>query len=244
MNYTQITEQMRSLKLHGMAAALENVLTGKQAASLSTEQLLALLIQHEYDERHGRKIERLTKAAKFRYPSALEQIKPDPKRNLDATLLAQLTTCTWINNAENILITGPTGVGKSHLASALGHQGCLNGFKVIYYNSQKLFYSLRLGKMDGTHRKQIASIAKAELLIIDDFGLQKLDDHSRLDLMEIMEDRHGKKSTLIASQLPVASWYEIIGEPTLSDAILDRLTSKATRIDLAGDSLRKSQKMK
>jgi len=146
-----------------------------------------------------------------------------------------------VTNNENVLITGPAGVGKSNLSSALGHQACLNGFRVIYFNSQKLFYSLRLGKMDGTHRKQINAIAKADVLIIDDFGMQKLDDYSRLDLMEVMEDRHGRKSTIMASQLPVSAWYEIIGEPTLSDAILDRLTSKTIRVDLKGESFRKKK---
>lgn len=241
MNYTQIVDQMRSLKLYGMADALENILTSKQASQLTTEQLVALLIQQEHDERHGRKITRLKKAAKFRYNAALDQIRPDAKRNLDAALLAQLTTCSWVINNENVLITGPAGVGKSNLSSALGHQACLNGFRVIYYNSQKLFYSLRLGKMDGTHRKQINAMAKADVLIIDDFGLQKLDDHARLDLMEIMEDRHGRKSTVVASQLPISAWYEIIGEPTLSDAILDRLINKTIRVDLKGESLRKKK---
>ena len=241
MNYTQTLEQMRSLRLHGMAEALDNLIAAKKVSALTGEQILAVLVQQEHDERHGRKIDRLKKAAKFRYNAALDQIRADASRNLDAALLAQLTTCSWINNGENILITGPAGVGKSNLASALGHQSCLNGFKVLYFNSQKLFYSLRLGKMDGTHRKQINAIAKADVLIIDDFGLQKLDDYSRLDLMEIMEDRHGRKSTIISSQLPVAAWYDIIAEPTLSDAILDRLTSKCIRVDLKGESLRKKK---
>jgi DNA replication protein DnaC len=241
MNYTQTLEQMRSLRLHGMAEALDNLIAAKKVSTLTGEQLLAVLVQQEHDERHGRKIDRLKKVAKFRYNAALDQIRPDASRNLDATLLAQLTTCSWINNNENILITGPAGVGKSNLASALGNQSCLNGFKVLYFNSQKLFYSLRLGKMDGTHRKQINAIAKSDVLIIDDFGLQKLDDYSRLDLMEVMEDRHGRKSTIISAQLPVAAWYDIIAEPTLSDAILDRLTSKSIRIDLKGESLRKKK---
>ena len=232
---------MRSLRLHGMAEALENLINAKQVSELSSEQLIAMLVQTEHDERHGRKIDRLKKAAKFRYNAALDQIRPDAKRNLDAAILAQLTTCSWVENNENILITGPAGVGKSNLASALGHQSCLNGFRVVYYNCQKLFYSLRLGKMDGTHRKQINAIAKSEVLIIDDFGLQKLDDYSRLDLMEVMEDRHSRKSTIISSQLPVSAWYDIIGEPTLSDAILDRLTSKSIRIELKGESLRKKK---
>jgi DNA replication protein DnaC len=241
MNYSQTLEQMRSLRLHGMAEALDNLIAAKKVSTLSGEQLLAVLVQQEHDERHGRKIDRLKKAAKFRYNAALDQIRADASRNLDAALLAQLSTCSWINNNENILITGPAGVGKSNLASALGHQSCLNGFKALYFNTQKLFYSLRLGKMDGTHRKQINAIAKADVLIIDDFGLQKLDDYSRLDLMEVMEDRHGRKSTIISSQLPVPAWYDIIAEPTLSDAILDRLTSKSIRIELKGESLRKKK---
>jgi len=164
---------------------------------------------------------------------------PNVSRNLDPQQLAALSTCSWIEKAENLLITGPTGVGKSHLATALGNQACINGYKVFYANAQKLFYNLRLAKIEGNHRKLINSIAKTHLLIIDDFGTHKLDDMQRLDLMEIVEDRHGINSTLVASQLPVVAWYDIIGEPTLSDAILDRITAKANRIDLQGESLRK-----
>jgi DNA replication protein DnaC len=232
---------MRSLKLQGMAAALENVLTSKQASHLDGEQLLDLLLQQEIEDRRSRKIDRLRTQARFRYNASLEQVAPSAKRNLDATQIAALSTCNWIQKAENLLITGPTGAGKSHLASAFGNQACLNGYKTFYFNAQKLFYNLRLSKMDGSHRKLISSLAKADLLIIDDFGLQKLDENNRMDLMEIIEDRHGLRSTLIASQLPVSTWQEIIAEPTLSDAILDRITSNAHRIELKGESMRKTK---
>lgn len=224
-----------------MASALDGILTAKQSSRMSSEQMLELLIQYEVDSRQSRKVDRLTKQARFRYSASIEQIPASVKQNIESTRLAMLSTCKWIDEGENILITGPTGVGKSHLASALGAQACMLGYSTLYFNAQKLFYNLRLSKMEGTHRKLIASIAKADLLIVDDFGLQKLEDLQRLDLMEIIEDRHGLKSTLIASQLPVAAWYEVIGEPTISDAILDRITHQSIRIELTGESLRKKK---
>jgi DNA replication protein DnaC len=241
MSYTQSLEQLKELRLHGMASALDGILTAKQSSRMSSEQMLELLIQYEVDSRQSRKVDRLTKQARFRYSASIEQIPASVKQNIDSTRLAMLSTCKWIDEGENILITGPTGVGKSHLASALGAQACMLGYSTLYFNAQKLFYNLRLSKMEGTHRKLIASIAKADLLIVDDFGLQKLEDLQRLDLMEIIEDRHGLKSTLIASQLPVAAWYEVIGEPTISDAILDRITHQSIRIELTGESLRKKK---
>ena len=241
MSYTQSLEQLKELRLHGMASALDGILTAKQSSRMSSEQMLELLIQYEVDSRQSRKVDRLTKQARFRYSASIEQIPASVKQNIDSTRLAMLSTCKWIDEGENILITGPTGVGKSHLASALGAQACVLGYSTLYFNAQKLFYNLRLSNMEGTHRKLIASIAKADLLIVDDFGLQKLEDLQRLDLMEIIEDRHGLKSTLIASQLPVAAWYEVIGEPTISDAILDRITHQSIRIELTGESLRKKK---
>ena len=161
------------------------------------------------------------------------------ERNLDKNQIMRLADCEFIKRKENVLITGSTGIGKSYLASALGHHACELGLKVVYQQTSKLFSRLKLTKVDGSYLREMTRIEKSELLIIDDFGIQPLDTHSRMCLMEIMEDRHGKSSTIITSQVPVAGWYEIIGEQTIADAILDRIIHDAHRVELKGESLRK-----
>ena len=234
-----IQSQLTQLRLYGMAHAWQTLSETRQNQQLSLSEGMELLLQAEEDERGKNRFERLRKNASFRYPAALEQIRYDAARGLDKNLIAQLATGSYITHGQPVLITGPTGCGKSYLASALGHQACLQGYRVAYFNLQKLLTHLKLARLAGTHPKTFERLAKTQLLIIDDFGLSAWEPQHRLDMMEIMEDRHAKHATIIASQLPVASWYDLIGEPTIADAILDRIVHAAYRIDLKGESLRK-----
>ena len=230
-------EQMNLMKFYGMATVYQSVIQGKQ--SFTNDELVSMLIQAEWEDREARKIRRHLKAARFRYHAAVEEITYQPDRNLDKTLMTRLTDCSFIKRHENILITGPTGVGKSFISSALGNQACHKGFKVLYFNTQKLFTRLKMSKADGSYVREIDRIEKQDLLILDDFGLQEMDSQKRMAFLEIIEDRFDIKSTIISSQLPVNKWYDVIGEGTIADAILDRLVNGAHRIDLQGESLRK-----
>jgi len=179
--------------------------------------------------------------AKFRYGASIEELNFTPGRGLDKTQILRLADGSYIKQKENILVTGSTGVGKSYLASALGQKACQLGYKVLYFNTQKLFPKLKMMKADGSYVKEISKIEKYDLLILDDFGLQPFDNTARMILLEMIEDRHARKSTIISSQLPVAQWYEVIGDSTVADAILDRMVHTAHRIELKGESLRKNR---
>lgn len=235
----QIETQMTRLKLHGMAKAWTALKEARKNQSLSLTEGLELLLQSEELEKDNRRFKRLEHTAQFRYKASLEELKLDRTRGLDDLLLASLATGDYLTKGESVLITGATGCGKSYLASALGHQACLLGFKAAYFNTQKLMLKTKMARLEGTAIKFFDRIAKTDLLILDDFGLTHLEKQHQLDLMELIEDRHGKKSTIIVSQLPVQSWYEVIGEETIADAILDRLLHSSYRIELTGDSLRK-----
>ncbi|MCR9226168.1 IS21-like element helper ATPase IstB [Sinomicrobium oceani] len=236
---------MKEMRLYGMHRAFTTTMeTGGPSTGYTNDELIAYLVQNEWDDRHNRRIERLTKSARFRYTAVMEAIDYRPSRQLDKNLVRRLGSCGFIQKRENILITGSTGVGKSYLASAIGHQACSMGSKTMYFNTAKLFTLLKTSKADGSYPKQISKLEKQDLLILDDFGLKPLDNINRHALMEIIEDRHGKKSTIIASQLPVSKWHDIIGERTLADAILDRLVHTAHRIDIKGESMRRKLKNK
>ena len=206
---------------------------------LSLSDGMALLLQAEEQERDNRRFKRLEYQAGFRYKASIEEVRLDATRGMDKTLIATLATGSFISNGESVLITGATGCGKSFLASALGHQACCLGFKVAYFNMQKLLLKTKMARVEGTIYKFFEKLAKTNLLILDDFGLTHLDKQQQMDFMEMIEDRHGKSSTIIASQLPVASWYDVIGEETIADAILDRLVHASYRIEIKGESLRK-----
>lgn len=233
---------MRQMKLNGMFNAFKLSLESGKSEKLTPDEMVAQLIQSEWDERHNRSIHKKIQNAKFRYKAALEDIYYRQDRNLDKNQIYRFAQCTFIDSFENILITGSTGIGKSYLASALGYQACSLGYKGIYFNAPKLFARLKMAKADGSYMREVAKIEKADLLILDDFGLQPLDAMNRAAMMEIIEDRHGKGSIIITSQIPVNKWYDIIGEQTVADAILDRIIHEAHRLELKGESLRKKEK--
>jgi DNA replication protein DnaC len=237
----QTMERMRKMKLYGMVRAFRTSLESGNAEKWTADELLSMLIDSEWDERYNRKLDRNVKNARFRYKAAVEQINFDIPRDLNKNHILRLADCDFIKKKENILVTGSTGIGKSYLASALGHQACSQGYKVLYEHTSKLFARLKMGKADGTYLKEVTKMEKQDLLIIDDFGIQPLDPQSRTILMEIIEDRHGKRSTIFTSQVPVNKWHEVIGEQTIADAILDRIIHDAHRLELKGESMRKKR---
>jgi len=237
----QIETQMNKLKLLGMAKNWVALQETRKLHELSLSEGMELLLQAEEQERDNRRFRRLEYQAGFRYKASIEELRADPTRGIDKTLITTLATGDYISKGESVLITGATGCGKSFLASALGHHACIQGFKVAYYNTQKLMLKTKMARLEGTIYKFFEKLSKTNLLILDDFGLTHLEKQQQMDLMEMIEDRHGKTSTIIASQLPVASWYDVIGEETIADAILDRLVHSSYRVEIKGESLRKKQ---
>jgi DNA replication protein DnaC len=238
-NSTATLEKLERMHLRGMARSLRTALEAGGGSGMSWEELLSTLVDAEWEDRRSRKFARLLKGARFRYRAGVEEVDFGIRRNLTKSAFLRLADCRWIQEHQSLIITGPCGSGKSFLASALGQQACIYGYRVLYWPASKLFAQLKLSKADGSYLKELGKIARRELILIDDFGLEALDTASRLSLLEILEDRHGRASTLIASQLPVAKWHELIGDPTIADAICDRIVHSAQRIELKGESVRK-----
>ena len=210
-----------------------------QLTGVTPDEYLALLADHEWEDRQNKKVSRLVQQACFRQKATVEDINYTESRNLDKNMFHRLSSLAFMTKNENIIITGASGVGKSYLAQAIGNQACMMGKKVYYTNTARLLAKMKLSKVDGTYIKELRKLLKTNLLIMDDFGLQAFDNHAREALMDIIDDRHNHMSTIVSSQIPVSAWYEIIGEGTIADAILDRLVNSSHRIDLKGESLRK-----
>jgi DNA replication protein DnaC len=236
-----IEDHFASLRLHGMRRSWNALVETRQHLELTLNDGLEILLQAEDHDRDARRSDRLHKQAGFRYTASLEELSYGAARGLDRTLISQLATGDYLAAGHSLLITGATGCGKSYLSCALGYSACAHGYRVSYFNMQKLLTRAKIARAEGQTSKFFDLIRRKDLLIIDDFGLIPLEPQHRVDLMEIIEDRHGRASTIIASQLPVGSWFEVIGEDTIADAILDRLVHTSHRIELKGDSLRKKR---
>ena len=239
----EIVSKMKEMRLDGMAKAFDNTRKSEKNETFTSDEMITYLIEAEWDARFNKKLARTLNAARFRYKASVEQISFDAKR-VDKNQVLRLADCGFVKRKENIIITGSTGIGKSFLASALGHQACAQGYRVLYQHNTKLFGRMKIAKTDGSYLRELAKIERQHVLIIDDFGIQPLDAQSRSALMEIIEDRHGKSSTIITSQVPVSMWHEIIGEQTIADAILDRIVHDAHRVEMKGESLRKKRQPK
>jgi DNA replication protein DnaC len=235
--------KMNQMKLYGMHGAFKTAIQTGKTDHYTNDQFMAMLIESEWDDRNNRKTERIMNNARFHYKASVEDIVFDESRNINRNNIIRLAECDFINRNENVLITGSTGVGKSYIATALGNQACINGYRTMYFNATKLFAKLKMAKADGSYLKEIAKLERQHLLILDDFGLQPLDSQNRMVLMELIEDRNGKGSLIVTSQVPVKSWYDLIGEKTIADAIMDRLVHQSHRIEITGESMRRKKKI-
>jgi DNA replication protein DnaC len=232
-------DKLHALKLTGMVQALTEQMTTPDITALSFEERLGLLVDREMTERDNRRLKTRLHQAKLRQSACLEDLDYRPPRGLDKSLLTRLALCQWIRDRPTVLITGPTGIGKTWIACALGQHACRQGFTTLYLRLPRLLQELPLAKGDGRYGKLMTTLSRTDLLLLDDFGLATLNDEHRHDRLEVLEDRQDQRATIVTSQLPVEHWHEAIGDSTLADAILDRLVHNAYKIALKGDSMRK-----
>lgn len=233
-------EKMRAMKLYGFASALEQQMSQTEVVSLSFEDRLGLLVDQEWSWRENRKLAYRLKCARFSIKDAcLEQIDYQLPRNLNKSLVLSLANSDWVAKRRNIIITGPTGSGKTFLACALAQKACRDGYSAFYIRAPRLFYDLGIAKADGSYGRFLQRLAKLKVLIVDDWGLTPLEERERRDFLEIIEDRHTVSSTVMATQLPIRKWHDTIGDPTLADAICDRIVHNAYKVELKGESVRK-----
>jgi len=235
----QTIVKMEEMKLFGMAQLFKDMMGKPQHADLSHEEFVGLLVDAEITSRQDKRLKRLLKDAHLKQQACLEDIDYKHTRGLHKQTLLELANCAWIQNHQNVLISGPTGVGKTYIACALGNAVCRAGYKTLYIRAPKLFTSLYQARADGSYLKYLSKLARVDLLIIDDLGLSPMNESERKDFMEIVEDRSLTASLIVSSQVPIKNWYEIIGDPTLADAICDRLLHHAYKIELNGESMRK-----
>jgi DNA replication protein DnaC len=237
-------EKLQALKLQAMAQAWTEQQHTAELTSLAFDERFGLLVDAEWLARENKRLGRALREAKLKLTQAcVEAIDFPARRELDKALIRQLATCRWVHEHQNVLVVGATGVGKSFLACALAHQACRQGYRAYYRRASRLFHDLTLARADGTYIRLLAKLARLDVLVLDDWGLAPVQDQERRDLLEILEDRYGSRSTIITSQLPPAQWHDYLGEATLADAICDRLLHNAHRIVLKGPSRRKEAKL-
>jgi DNA replication protein DnaC len=235
----QTIEKLHTLKLTGMAEALKDQLPQPGIQRLSFEERFGLIVDRQWAWKEDRRLDRYLKEAKLKLDACIEDIDYQTPRGIDQSVIMRLISCDWIRHHQNIIITGATGTGKTFLACALANKGCREGYRTFYIRSPKLYYELAVSRGDGSYGKMINKLARTQILVIDDLGLAPMTDSERRDLLEVIEERHGNASTIITSQLPIDNWHEHIGDPTIADAILDRLIHNAHKINLKGVSMRK-----
>ena len=238
MNNEATLEKMKSLRLAGMANSFQNMISTGSIHDFKNDEVIAHLVDAEYDEKHNRRINSLIKIAGFRMNAHIEEIRYDGGRNLSKSQVLKLCDLNWLKTGENIIICGPTGVGKSYLSCAFGVKACMTGYKVKYFSFNKFLGQMKYEK-SCLNYKTLERLSKKDLIIIDDFGLEKMDKDSRMILFELLEERFERKSLIIASQIPIENWYEIIGDKTIADAICDRIISNSHQINLEGETMRK-----